>query len=67
MVSEIGRPIDQPQIIDVRVEPAEGRHLNTLRRPIQAVVSSQLEAIPQLAAKLLDGDIVLDRWPLARG
>jgi S-adenosylmethionine synthetase len=66
-VSEIGRPIDQPQIIDVRVEPAEGRHLNTLRRPIQAVVSSQLEAIPQLAAKLLDGDIVLDRWPLARG
>jgi hypothetical protein len=45
MVSEIGRPIDQPQIIAVRVEPTEGRHLNTLRRPIQAVVSSQLEAM----------------------
>lgn len=66
MVSEIGRPVDQPQIIDVRVEPAEGRRLNTWRRPIQDVVSSELEAMPQLAAKLLDGDIALDRWPLAQ-
>jgi S-adenosylmethionine synthetase len=65
-VSEIGRPVDQPRIIDVRVEPAEGRHLNTLCRPIQDVVSSELEALPQLAARLLDGDIALDRWPLAQ-
>jgi S-adenosylmethionine synthetase len=66
IVSEIGRPIDQPQIIAVRVEPTEGRHLNTLGRPIQDVVSSELEAMPQLAARLLDGDIALDRWPLAQ-
>jgi hypothetical protein len=30
------------------------------------VVSSELEAMPQLAARLLDGDIALDRWPLAQ-
>lgn len=67
MVSEIGRPIDQPQIIDIRVPPANGRRPNALRRLIQALVSSELETMPQLAARLLDGDIAIDRWPLARG
>jgi S-adenosylmethionine synthetase len=32
MVSDIGRPIDQPQIVDVRIETAPGRTLNGLRR-----------------------------------
>ena len=67
MVSEIGRPIDRPQIIDIRVEPAGGRPLDALRRAIRDLVSGELDAIPQLAARLLDGDIALDRWPLARG
>jgi S-adenosylmethionine synthetase len=65
MVSEIGRPIDQPQIVDVRVAPTGGRPPNGLRPVIRKVVRRELEAMPQLASKLLDGRIAIDCWPLA--
>lgn len=66
MVSEIGRPIDQPQIVDVRIETASGRTLNGLRPVTQTVVRRELEAMPDLADQLLGGAIAIDRWPLAQ-
>lgn len=67
MVSEIGRPIDQPQIVDIRIETAPGRTLSGLRPVVQTVVRRELEAMPDLADQLLDGAMAIDRWPLAGG
>jgi S-adenosylmethionine synthetase len=66
MVSEIGRPIDQPQIVDVRIETARGRTLHGLRPMVQNVVRRELEAMRDLADRLLAGAIAIDRWPLTQ-
>jgi S-adenosylmethionine synthetase len=42
--SEIGRPINQPQIVDVRIDAAPDRALSGLRPVVQTVVRPELEA-----------------------
>lgn len=67
MVSEIGRPVDRPQIVDVRLQPVDARPVNGLRPMVEAVVRGEFEGISRLAIRLLDGKVAVDRWPLARG
>jgi S-adenosylmethionine synthetase len=66
IVSEIGRPIDQPQNVDVRLEPVNRRPMTGLRPMIEAVVRDEFETISRLAARLLDGELAIDRWSLSR-
>ncbi|MDH3661454.1 MAG: methionine adenosyltransferase [Alphaproteobacteria bacterium] len=64
MVSEIGRPIDQPAFVGVEVSLAEQRRLDDLKPAINDMVRAQIAAIPELRDALVEGRIALDRWPL---
>ncbi len=64
MVSEIGQPIDRPQIIDLQLRPADGRSLAALAPAAERVVRRRLASLNRLADDLLDGRVAFDRWPL---
>jgi S-adenosylmethionine synthetase len=65
LVSRIGRPIDDPQLADVRIrcdapagDPAWSRAAELAREHVRA--------IPSLWRELVEGRVALDRWPLRR-
>ncbi len=68
LVSQIGRPIDAPQIVDVRVRLGEARPGIALpaliEAAIQEITREGLKDLPMLSDALLDGRLGLDRWPL---
>jgi len=64
LVSQIGRPIDRPQIVDARVRAAVRKPLAELAPSIEEIVHDQLGRIPALCDGLLAGRLALDRWPL---
>ncbi len=65
MVSEIGRPIEQPQVIDLQILPARGARLAALAPAAEDLVRRHLAGLHSLADDLLDGRLAFDRWPLA--
>jgi S-adenosylmethionine synthetase len=67
LVSEIGRPIDQPEIVDVRVRTADGRPLVDLAPSLTEIARDQLGRIHTICDDLLDGRLVIDDWPLRAG
>ncbi len=64
MVSEIGQPIDEPQVIDLQIQPAAGKSLAALAPAAEDIVRRQLASLRRLADDLLDGRVAIDRWPL---
>jgi S-adenosylmethionine synthetase len=64
IVSQIGQPIDQPQIVDLQIRPARGVSVARLRPRIEEIATAQLTRIGHLADDLLAGRIGFDRWPL---
>ena len=64
LVSQIGRPIGEPQIIEVRLEPAAGTSLEDIRPRVKDIVTANLEHVARFADDLLDGRLGFDRWPL---
>ena len=64
LVSQIGQPIDRPQIVDLRIRPARDASVARLRPRIEEIAAAQLKHIGYLAGDLLDGRIGFDRWPL---
>ncbi len=63
LVSRIGRPIDDPEVADVRIRcdapPGE--------RPwkeAEELAHAEVRAIPSLWRELVEGRVALDRWPL---
>ena len=67
LVSEIGCPIHQPEIVDIRVRTRDGRPPSDFAPPITEIAHDHLERIHTLSDQLLDGNLVLDRWPLHAG
>ncbi len=67
LVSEIGRPIDQPEIVDVRMRTIDGRPPDDFAPSITEIARDQLGQIHTLCDDLLDGRLVLDGWPLRAG
>ncbi|MGI9449725.1 MAG: methionine adenosyltransferase, partial [Geminicoccaceae bacterium] len=63
LVSEIGRPIDQPAFIDVQVALAREAALDELKPAIDEIVRAKIAAIPELRNALVEGRLGLDRWP----
>lgn len=64
LVSQIGHPIDQPQIIDVRLRPARDASISGLRLRITSIVAANLSKLDGVADDLLNGSLGFDRWPL---
>jgi S-adenosylmethionine synthetase len=64
LVSQIGRSISEPQIIDVRLRLASGVSLADVRPHVREIVMAQLDRLERYADDLLDGRLAFDRWPL---
>jgi len=63
LVSRIGSPITEPQIVHLRLRDAGGRPTLEHLARAEAIARDQLARMTSLAADLLDGRIALDRWP----
>lgn len=64
LVSQIGRPVSEPLIVNVRVATADDRATASLTREIEAIVESHLRRIDTLWQDLLAGTVRFGRWPL---
>jgi S-adenosylmethionine synthetase len=64
MVSAIGRPVDEPELVDVRVFGGVAIGGRELAEMIDPIVRAELARIPDYARRLLCGELALDRWPL---
>ena len=63
LVSRIGRRVDDPPLVHVRVRGADPRDAE-LRTRVESIVAQRVAEIPSLWRALLAGEIELDRWPL---
>jgi S-adenosylmethionine synthetase len=66
LLSRIGWPVADPPIVDVRLRCHEPTPVGALSERVEAAVRGQLAGADRLFEELLDGRIVLDRWPLRR-
>ena len=68
LVSRIGRRVDDPPLVHVRVRGADPRGADPrdaeLRARVESIVAQRVAEIPSLWRALLAGEIELDRWPL---
>lgn len=64
LVSRIGSPVSDPQIVYLRLRDAEGRPAAAHTAAAIDIARSRLARLPDLADDLLDGTVALDRWPL---
>ena len=55
LVSRIGSPIKQPMIVDIRVYLPDGGDLESIRKPVDAIVDARLDEIDQIEQKLISG------------
>jgi len=65
LVSRIGRRVDDPPLLHLRVRGGDPREPG-LRARIEAIARRRVAEIPSLWRPLLAGEIALDRWPLRR-
>jgi len=64
LVSRIGDPVTQPQIVDMRLETSERSLSATTRTAVEEILRSEIAQIPALSEELLAGRLGVDRWPL---
>jgi S-adenosylmethionine synthetase len=64
LVSRIGSPIEQPQLVELRIAGADPAGDPELAAQVERIARSELEAMPRLATRCIAGDLKLDRWPL---
>jgi S-adenosylmethionine synthetase len=64
LVSRIGQPIDEPQLVELRLTGAEPERDPDLRREVEEILRDELNHLPQLAKELVGGNLRLNRWPM---
>ena len=57
MLSEIGKPIDQPLIADAGIVPAEGADMNVLQQEIEAIIDRSLADITDITRLVAEGKL----------
>ena len=57
MLSEIGKPIDQPLVADAQIVPAEGADINVLHREIEEIIDASLENITDITRLVAEGKL----------
>jgi S-adenosylmethionine synthetase len=67
LVSQIGKPITEPQLVDIQVRTAEPDTLGDLRCAIDDIVQEHLSGLGGLWNDLLEGRLSSNRWPFGRG
>jgi S-adenosylmethionine synthetase len=63
LVSRIGHPIDDPPLVELRLACDAPRGEPPWRQA-EALAREHVRAIPGLWRELVEGRVVLDRWPL---
>ncbi len=66
LVSRIGRPVEEPQVVEVRIHTRGDFPVAALDGAVAEIVRGELERAASLPQALLSGEIMLDRWPLRR-
>jgi len=64
LVSQIGSPIEEPQLVEVRLSGRDPERDPELAAEATRIVRDELARLPQLADDLVRGRLKLDRWPL---
>jgi len=54
LVSTIGKPIDQPQLLDVGIIPEERISIESIRVDVEGVIESELERLPKFWKEYLE-------------
>jgi len=57
LVSRIGSPVQEPQVVDLRLQLTEDKILTHIDAEIRNIVSEQLTGIPEIQNKLIEGSI----------
>jgi S-adenosylmethionine synthetase len=57
ILSQIGRPVDQPQVASLQILPADGVKLAAVRKDAEAIANRWFENIDALPQKLLTGKL----------
>lgn len=59
LVSRIGSPIKEPMIVDIRVSLPDGGDIETIRKPVDEIVSDRLENMDEIRQLLVSGTMVV--------
>ncbi|WP_207589303.1 methionine adenosyltransferase [Halomontanus rarus] len=57
LLSQIGRPIDQPHVADVHVVTDDGVALEDVQGDIEAIVDEQLADVTSITRRVIDGEL----------
>jgi S-adenosylmethionine synthetase len=56
-VSQIGKPVDQPQVASAQVIPTEGSHIGKIKAEVHGVVDEALAEIHKMTEKIVAGKV----------
>jgi glyceraldehyde-3-phosphate dehydrogenase (NAD(P))/S-adenosylmethionine synthetase len=57
LLSQIGRPIDEPHVADVHVVTDDGLTVSDVELEIQAIVDDELENVTDITQRVIDGEL----------
>jgi glyceraldehyde-3-phosphate dehydrogenase (NAD(P))/S-adenosylmethionine synthetase len=57
LLSQIGRPIDEPHVADVHVVTDDGLTVSDVEPEIQAIVDDELENVTDITQRVIDGEL----------
>ena len=57
LLSQIGRPIDQPHVADVHVVTDEGVALEEVQGDVEAIVDAELGDVTEITRQVIDGEL----------
>jgi S-adenosylmethionine synthetase len=63
LVSQIGRPVTEPQIVDVRIRCADGSPPHAHAPRVRAIAAAELQRVATLWQDLVEERLGIDRWP----
>ncbi len=56
-VSQIGKPVDQPQVASAQIIPAEGTHIGNFKSEVHGIVDEALANIHKMTEKIVAGKV----------
>ncbi|MEM2534312.1 MAG: methionine adenosyltransferase [Candidatus Nezhaarchaeales archaeon] len=62
MLSRIGHPINKPLIVDVKIVPQQGVHVELMRYEVESIVQAELENVIKIKEQLLKTSLDLDEY-----
>jgi S-adenosylmethionine synthetase len=57
LLSQIGRPIDEPHVADAHVVTEDGVPIRDIRPEVEAIVDRELEAVTEITRRVIDGEL----------